>query len=79
MLTKLAKILSSPMSLLDYGIPEGLILRPFLFCFEFSNDLSKTLIFKTTLFANDTNLHLSHSNTSFMQFRVQQEMIKIRK
>ena len=41
------------------------------------NDLPNVSKFKTTLFADDTNLHLSHSNISLLQTEVLLEMTKV--
>ena len=51
---------------------------PLLFLL-YINDLPNASNFETTLFADDTNLHLSHININSLQSRVQQEMVKVSK
>ena len=47
------------------------VLGPILFLL-YVNDLSNVSKFKTSLFADDTNLRLSDSNTSLLQTEVSQ-------
>ena len=67
--------ISKPISI-QYGIPHGSVLRPLLFL-NFVNDFPNVSKFDTTLFADDTNFHLSHHNINILQSRVAEEIKKI--
>ena len=73
--TKINGRLSKSYSI-KYGIPQGSVLGP-LFFLLFVNDLPNAAKFETTLFADDTNFHLSHSNTKSLESEVNKEISKI--
>ena len=50
-----------------------------LFFLLYIYDLPYAPNFKTLLFADNTNLHLSHVTINFLQSRVQQEVMKVSK
>ena len=73
--SKIGSIVSSP-QIVDHGLPRGSILGPLLFLL-YVNDLPHASNFDTTLFADHTNLHLSHHNINILQSQVNQEVNKI--
>ena len=73
--TKIDGKFSTPISI-QYGIAQGSVLEPLLFLI-FVNDLPNVSKFDSTLFAYDTNFHLSHHNINILQSRVAEEIKKI--
>ena len=73
--TKIDKKISSP-GLVEYGVSQGSILGPLFFLLNV-NHLSHATNFKTTLFADDTNLHLRHNNINTLRSRIKCETVKI--
>ena len=65
---------SKPYSM-QYGIPQGSVLGPPFFII-FVNDFPNVSKFETTLYADDTNFHLSHHNINIFQSRVAKEIKK---
>ena len=61
---------------ISYGVQQRSVLGPILFL-SYVNNLPNASKFKTALFADDTNLHLSHFNISQLQTEVSQEMTTV--
>ena len=61
---------------IDHGVLQGSALCPLLFSL-YVNDLPNAFNLETTLFADDTNLHISHNNIKNLQSVVANEIKEI--
>ena len=66
----------SSLQIVYQGVLQGSVVGPLLFLL-YVNDLPLASNFDTTLFADDTNLHLSNHNINILQFQVNQEINEI--
>ena len=67
---------SSSFQAIKCGVPQGSAIGPLLFLI-YVNDLPCASSFQTTLFADDTSLHLSHKDIKMLQHNVQNELDKV--
>ena len=67
---------SSDFQTIECGVPQGSVMGPLLFLVDV-NDLPFASGFQTTLFADDTSLHLSHKDIKTLQLNVQNEFDKV--
>ena len=67
---------SSNFQTIECGVPQGSVVGPLLFLI-YVNVLPCASGCQTTLFADDTSLHLSHKNIKTLQLNVQNELDKV--
>ena len=73
--TKTGKI-SSKFQTMKCGVPQESCLSPLMFLI-YVNDLPNAMQCQTTLFADDTTLHLSNKNLNDLQHKMNKELNKI--
>ena len=66
----------SKLQIVKFDVPQGSVLGPILFLL-YVNDLPGASKFETTLFADDTNLHLSAYDVNIFQAKVDGEILNI--
>ena len=67
---------TSKLCSVNYGVPQGSVLGPLLFLL-YVNDPPYVSKYEVTLFADDTNLHLSHNNIKSLPIQTANEVDKI--
>ena len=67
----------SSKEIINHGVPQGSILGPLLYIIYMKNVVNSSNIFKKVLFADDTNLLLSHKDPLVLQLIANKEIEKV--
>ena len=61
----------------NYGVPQGSVLGPSLFCLTFNPIANSFVDSKPSLYADDIEAHCSHSNLDLAQSMINQDLQRV--